>query len=167
MITWSDQHKIVSNITTSFGALKINKNYSTAKDLLKDQIFLRSSKYETTPKSDFVFIVLWLVFSRNLNKIETFQTLQALPVEEKNYILAQKTQFITYLNVFNKDQITVKTQNKNEIYSLYIKKEISLFYFYYFFRRNPPTKRIPLNKFKKINLLLDFFPVIKEYLDSF
>jgi len=164
MLLQSEQYKIVDSISLSF---RLKRKISSGPDM-NDKYFLNPSKYETTPKPDFTFLVLWMVFTKNLSKQKILQTLQTLDKKEKNTIINKKTVFITYNNTFNNDIQTAQTKvlTPDSVYRLYINNTFSIFYFWWYFRQINISSRIQQRAFDRVDLLLDYFPKIKHTLNK-
>lgn len=168
MLLWTEQHKIISTVCLSFKNYKKTFAKTSHKTLEHDKIFLNPTKYETTPKSDFTFIVLWLVYKKNLSKVKLMETLQTLTREEKIEILHCKTQILTYQKTLQEDKLYLEKiiQTNNNVYKSFIQNKISFLGFWWYFRNKEITSKIQKRTFNRVDTLLDFFPKIKEYINE-
>lgn len=168
MIQFSQQHRIVNNISLSFKNNTKSHAKISEKTLSRDIIFLKPSKYETYTESNFKFITLWTVFKNNTGKIDTLKLMNAYNSDDIKYLMKEKEKILLYKNTFQADSdlMKAKVQSPAIVLKLYNKGNISALYTYWYFQQNEPLGRIQTKQVERVNLFMSFFPGIQEYLDT-
>jgi len=141
VIVWSQQQRIISDLSLSFRLGKITHTKISDDTVTRDKIFLNENKYKTKSKADFTFIVLWTLLTTAPNKIAVMNKLQSYTPEELMEISKRKTELILYENYLHKP-----------VFKTYLELQ--------------PTSRIQSHKLKKYELFFSFFPKIKAFLDN-
>lgn len=167
MITYSQQHKIISDLSLSFSKIKKTFTKPSEKILNRDKQFFNYKKYETFTLLNFKFLVLWTVFKNNSSKIDTMKIINNYTDDDIKNIQKEREKIILYKNTLNKDKkfMLTKAKTTDVIFSMYIQNNISLLYMYHF-NKNNKTKlsRIQTKQLNRIIFFISFFPKIEEYL---
>ncbi len=170
MLKWSNQHRIVTDTSMSFQ--KLQKTYlKTSSSLVRDQVFLKESKYLTKTENDFRFIVLWTILKYSTNAIDTFKMLQSYSLEDLKLIEKDKMKIVLFRDTINKDfQITrPKVLAMPSVNTMYQKGEVSILYFYWFISRlgdDSMHGRVQAKTIERIRFFMEYFPFIRDYLDG-
>jgi len=108
--------------------------------------------------------VLWTVFVHSTGTMGTLRLLQSYTKEDLKNIQKIKTKCITYKNTFKQDKIIAKTKitTTSTVLKMYSKGELSVFYFWWYFNQHEPEGRIQTRMYKRVDFLLDYFPLIKK-----
>lgn len=184
MLVWSQQHRIVSSLSYSFLKNKMTFLKTSESILERDKIFLSPSKFETYTESDFKFLVLWICFTKNTNKINTLKILQNLSKEDLQNIKKEKYKIINYKFTLEEDLSVLNTYmfkidkycntsfNISLLQELFFKNKISVLCVYKYLKgevklnETPKTlTRIQKKFIERIDFFMSFFEKIKEDLN--
>ena len=168
MLLWSQQWKIVNDISLSFQ--KNNKIYTkiSEKSLQRDKIFLNPDKYSNTTKNDFKFITLWSCLQKDTNKIGILKLLQSYTKEDLKYINKQKNRMIYYNNTLKNDINTMKPLILNEkiIQKLYNQDVISFIGAWWYLQDSKIEGRLLTNFVNKLNNFMNYFDKVKDEISN-
>ena len=168
MIVWSQQHSIISSVSLSFEKLEKIHPKKSGSIMERDKTFLNPKKYESFILSDFKFLVLYTVFKRSTNKIDTMKLLQNYTKEDIKKILKEKEKMILYENTFQNDldNLRDKILTLKNIIKMFSENLISPLYVYWYFKQYTPEGRIQKRTVERVNFYMSYFPKIKEYIDT-
>ena len=142
MIVWSQQQRIISDLSLSFKLGKVTHTKISSETVTRDKIFLGENKFKTKSKADFTFVVLWTLLNSPANKITVMKKMQSYTPGDIKDLNKRKTELILYENYLHKP-----------VFVNYLKL------------RNA-TSRIQKHNLKKYEMFFSFFPRIKEFLDN-
>lgn len=176
MLRWEQQSNIVTSISESF---RINKKVQTSFSKSQDTFILNNIKFDTFTKSDFTFMCLWLCLKFNYNKVQLFTALQDLSADEimeirenKNKVIYFTEQFKKDLTLLNKLSKDAKTTNLEIVQDMFYRDQISVLGCWWFYNQDDISESRyltgrGLKKFiQRLNLFMDYFPSVKEYLKN-
>ncbi len=168
MIRYSQQHRIISNLSLSFQNEQKTYTKISEKILKRDKIFYNPEKYETYTENNFQFITLWTTFKNNLGKIKILGIMNEYTKDDIKIIMRQKEKLLLYKNTFENDLVFMKQYDKRDsvVLDMYLKNKISYMYIYVYFKDRENLGRINSKKIKRIRYFLSYFPAIKSYLDE-
>jgi len=158
MLVWSEQWKLVNDISLSFQKkekvfIKVNKSME------RDKLFLNPNKYSAFSKNDFKFFVLWTCFTYNTNSIGTFKKLNSYNKENINYINQQKDKMVYYCNSLEDDKklMSLCLLDYNIIKQFYNQDKISIAGLWWFLKNNKPKTRTQIKLFNNTKLFMSYF----------
>lgn len=169
MLQFSQQHRIINDISLSFQKNEKIHTKISEKILERDIQFLKPKKYESYTEPNFKFIILWTVFKNLSSKIDTLKIVNSYDKEQIKEIMKEKEKIILYKNTFKQDKITMSTKliSKDLVFEMYNKNQISVLYVYwYFYHNTEELSRIQKKLIQKINFFMSFFPSICKELEN-
>ena len=168
MLRFSQQHKIINDLSLSFQQNKKIHTKISEKILTRDVQFLNPKKYETYTEGNFKFLSLWTVFRNNTGKIDTLRLVNSYDSDEIKDIMKEKQKIILYKNTIRDDFTFMKSKTKSTkiVLNLYQTGKISCLYVYWFFKQiKTDLSRIQTKQIQKIDFFMSFFPSIQNELN--
>ncbi len=168
MLLWSNQWKIVNDISLSFQKNKKIHTKISGGTLERDRIFLNPDKYSSYTESDFKFLVLWTCLTISNSKIDTLKSLQRYDIQNKKDINTQKSKIIYHMNTLNEDIQTMNTyiMTPSLAQKLYNTKEISFIGAWWYLRDITPKGRIQTKFKQRLDYFMSYFDKVKENLNT-
>jgi len=169
LIQYSSQYRILKNVIFSYKQNKIVFTKITDKELKKNKYVYNYQKFESFTETNFKFLVIYLIYKENFSSLNSLMKyLSETDIKELKKILNKKDDFLAYQNTLKKDIDIISDYTKYLplIIKLYKQDEITeLGLFWYMHHNQDQIKgRIQLSLFRRLNLLLSFFDIIKQYI---
>lgn len=171
MLLWSNQWKIVNDISLSFQKNKRVYTKISPGNLERDRIFLNPNKYSAYTESDFRFLVLYTCLTKTNSKIDTLKTLQNYNFQEKNTknnFIQEKNKIIYHQNTLKEDIQIMNTyiMTPKLVQELYNQGKISYIGAWWYLKDKIPDGRIQ-EKFKnRLEYFMSYFEKVKENLNN-
>ena len=168
MLLWSNQWKIVNDISLSFQKNKNTYTKISARNLEGDRVFLNPDKYSSYTESDFKFFVLWTCLTSSNSKIDTLKTLQSYNIENKKEINKQKNKMIYHMNTLKEDTYIMNTyiMTPEIAQQLYNKGDISFIGAWWYLRDKSPNGRVQLKFKNRLDYFMSYFTKVKENIET-
>lgn len=168
MLLWSNQWKIVNDISLSFQSNKKVHTKISGRILERDRMFLNPDKYSTYTESDFKFLVLYTCLTKSNSKIDTLKSLQIYDTKDKKNINLQKNKMIYHHNTLKEDIQIMNTyvMTPEVARQLYEKGEISFIGVWWYLKDKEVQGRIQTKFKQRLDYFMSYFDKVKENLNK-
>jgi len=172
MIQASQQMNTVFSVCLSFNKKEKTRARLKTGSVEQDKFMYRYNKFESWTKSNYDFLVIWLVYKNYTNRYDTYKLLNNLSKETAQQVQKQLEKVITYEKVFHEDIEHIKSKiiTPNNIFRMLQKDEIGPFSAYYYlwaFYREGLLSRLQQRKLDQLATFVDYFPKIKNFVVTY